>query len=259
MVYMGSKNKLSKEIAPIIQKVIDKKNIKYYIEPFVGGANMIDKIKCPNRIGYDKSETLIELLKTAQKDINLIPKNITKEQFDKGREYRKNKMTLEETGLSLLEIASAEFLGSYSAGGFPKGYAAPTKTRNFYQENYKNLCLQSEKLKDIIFIVKNYEEIDPNDFKGAVFYLDPPYYGTASYDYKKNYSFNYEYFWNWVRKLSFRNYVFISEQTAPSDFVPIWIKDVKRTMTLKNNTSATEKLFVLENSFAHNFFLTYFE
>ena len=51
--YVGSKNKISKEIAPIIQKCIDDNNIKTYFEPFVGGANMIDKIKCDKRIGND--------------------------------------------------------------------------------------------------------------------------------------------------------------------------------------------------------------
>lgn len=38
MQYVGSKNKISKEIAPIIQKVIDENNTKHYLEPFVGGG-----------------------------------------------------------------------------------------------------------------------------------------------------------------------------------------------------------------------------
>ena len=42
MKYMGSKNRLSKELVPIIQKYIDSNNSKLYIEPFVGGANIID-------------------------------------------------------------------------------------------------------------------------------------------------------------------------------------------------------------------------
>ena len=45
MKYMGSKNRLSKELAPIIQSYVDK-GCSGYLEPFVGGANMIDKIKC---------------------------------------------------------------------------------------------------------------------------------------------------------------------------------------------------------------------
>ena len=37
MKYIGSKNRLSKELAPIIQSYISK-NTKGYLEPFVGGG-----------------------------------------------------------------------------------------------------------------------------------------------------------------------------------------------------------------------------
>lgn len=37
MKYIGSKNKISKYIVPIIQECIDKNNITTYYEPFVGG------------------------------------------------------------------------------------------------------------------------------------------------------------------------------------------------------------------------------
>lgn len=63
MVYMGSKSKFKKEICPILQKIIDDNGVKTYIECFVGGCNIIDSIRCENKYGYDKSETLIALLK----------------------------------------------------------------------------------------------------------------------------------------------------------------------------------------------------
>ena len=43
MVYQGSKNRLARYIVPILQQYIQDNNIKTYIEPFVGGANIIDK------------------------------------------------------------------------------------------------------------------------------------------------------------------------------------------------------------------------
>ena len=52
MKYVGSKNRLSKELAPIIQSYITDNTVAY-IEPFVGGANMIDKIKHHKKIGSD--------------------------------------------------------------------------------------------------------------------------------------------------------------------------------------------------------------
>lgn len=42
--YMGSKSRIAKYIVPIIQKYIDENNIEKYVEPFVVGANVIDKI-----------------------------------------------------------------------------------------------------------------------------------------------------------------------------------------------------------------------
>lgn len=38
MKYVGSKNRISKQLAPIIQSYIDDNDIKAYWEPFVGGG-----------------------------------------------------------------------------------------------------------------------------------------------------------------------------------------------------------------------------
>lgn len=53
MVYQGSKTKYAKEIVPILQNEIDKNNIKTFIDGMCGGCNIIDKIKCENKIAYD--------------------------------------------------------------------------------------------------------------------------------------------------------------------------------------------------------------
>lgn len=83
---MGSKSKISKHIVPIIQKCIDENNVYSYIDPFVGGANVIDKIKCKNRIGSDINIYLISLLKQAQTDVSIFPSSITKKQYFEAKE-----------------------------------------------------------------------------------------------------------------------------------------------------------------------------
>ena len=50
MKYMGSKSRVAKDIVSIIQKCIDDNNIETYVEPFVGGANIIDKINCKSEL-----------------------------------------------------------------------------------------------------------------------------------------------------------------------------------------------------------------
>ena len=57
MKYQGSKSRIAKYIVPIIQKCIDDNEIIKYIEPFVGGANVIDKIACVTRGGKTKINT----------------------------------------------------------------------------------------------------------------------------------------------------------------------------------------------------------
>lgn len=59
---MGSKSRIAKHIVPILQECINDNALEVYVEPFVGGANVIDKIKCNTRKGYDKNKYLIALL-----------------------------------------------------------------------------------------------------------------------------------------------------------------------------------------------------
>ena len=117
MVYMGSKRKYAQYIVPILQRTIDKNNINTYIEPFVGGANIIDKIKCENRYGYDRSDTLIALLQTAANDFSDVMVDGDRELWDKGKAYVKDGIMPED--MTLAEIGAMEFFASYSNGGFP--------------------------------------------------------------------------------------------------------------------------------------------
>ena len=59
MKYVGSKARISKEITNIINKLIKENNIDIYIEPFVGGANVIDKVICENKIGATITSILL--------------------------------------------------------------------------------------------------------------------------------------------------------------------------------------------------------
>ena len=58
MKYMGSKNRIAKHILPIMLAECEKQGITKWVEPFVGGANMIDKVEGP-RIGNDSNPYLI--------------------------------------------------------------------------------------------------------------------------------------------------------------------------------------------------------
>ena len=211
MQYMGSKNRMSKELVPIIQSYITENTVGY-IEPFVGGANVIDKIKCKNKIGCDIHKELIALLKYSQE--NELPETISEEEYD---QVKNNKEDYPDWYVGLVG-----FCGSFGAKYFG-GYARGKKdNRDRPNEAIKNIKKQSNNLKDIDFICQDFREI--KDIKGYVIYCDPPYKGATKYSTKE---FPYDEFYNWCREMSKDNVVLISEYNMPEDFKCIWQKDNK--------------------------------
>ena len=77
MKYMGSKARHAKELLPII--LANRKQGQWYVEPFVGGANMIDKVD-GNRIGADINEYLIEMWKAVSSGW-MPPEHIDEKQY----------------------------------------------------------------------------------------------------------------------------------------------------------------------------------
>ncbi len=59
MKYVGSKNRIAKDILKIMLPY--RKKDTYWVEPFVGGGNLIDKVD-GYRIGSDKNKYVIEAL-----------------------------------------------------------------------------------------------------------------------------------------------------------------------------------------------------
>lgn len=234
--YVGSKNRLSKELAPIIQSYINNET-KGYLEPFVGGANMIDKIKCENKIGCDIHEELIELLKYIQTaEVNNIPKAITRDEYISVRD-NKDKHPKWYVGL-------VGFCATYNAKYFG-GYAGACKTkqgiRNYDQESIRNLINQTPNIKNIKFCNKSFSELPKDKIKKYVIYCDPPYRDTTKYKTEK---FPYEEFYDWCREMSVHNIILISEYNMPEDFKCIWQKEHKTSLDKNDNKKKrVEKLF----------------
>lgn len=240
---MGSKARIAKYIVPILQECIDSNNVNIYIEPFVGGANIIDKIKCKWRMGNDINKYLIALLRRARSQEPLL-ESVTREEYNKARlAYNFGDIFMYDDW----KIGNIGFLASYNGRWFDGGFAQAgyektkngSRYRDYYRETKNNLEKQRKNLQGVHFTCKDYTQIDSYD---AVIYCDPPYANTKQFANAKN--FDYERFWNWVRERSQDNYVFVSELNAPSDFIPIWEHSVSRSIKAKDKSRATEKLFV---------------
>ena len=239
MQYVGSKNKLSKELVPIIQSYITA-DTKGYLEPFVGGANIIDKIECNNKIGVDVHEELIELLKYAQQ--NELPETISEEEYN---EVKNNKEDYPKWYVGLVG-----FCGSFGAkyfGGFARRYNKDGSLFDVPRQAINSLRKQSklDGFKSVKFLHMDFRNLPKDKIKGYVIYCDPPYRGTTKY---KTDDFPYEEFYQWCRDMSKDNTVLISEYNMPDDFECIWEKELKTTLgsgvNKNSDRSRVERLFI---------------
>ena len=245
MKYMGSKSRIANKIVPIIQSFIDEYNPQFYLEPFCGGCNVIDKIRFTRKIASDKNYYLIALLNNLDKLDELPQDFISKEEYDKVRNVYRG--IDKKTKLEDWYIGAIGFLASFNGRFFDGGYAGLAvsngKTRNYYNECLRNLLAQKPLLqKDITFHCTDYTTW--SFIHNSVIYCDPPYAGTKQFSISKD--FNYATFWDWCRRMSDDNIVLISEENAPSDFKCIWSQNVKRTIKVKDKQNKVEKLFVFK-------------
>lgn len=229
MVYMGSKNRIAKELIPIITDQLQP--TWWYIEPFVGGANMIDKIQHPYKLGADSNKYLIALLKYVQ-DGNQLPEFLSRENYLKVKDNKESYPDWYVGFVGFICSFRGKFFGGYSG----LYYTNAGKERNYQQERSNNLLKQN--LKDITFKCCSYDQLEIPD--NSVIYCDPPYQDTTKY---KD-SFDSNKFWDWCRiKVSEGNKVYISEYNAPADFKCIWEKQVNSNLGATSK-KATEKLFI---------------
>lgn len=242
MRYVGSKNKLSKELAPIIQSYICDET-KGYLEPFVGGANMIDKIRCKKRIGCDIHKQLISLLQFAQKHEEQLPERIFEDEY---KIVQQNKEKYPDWYLGLVG-----FCASFGAKYFG-GYARDSKSDNSGKWSagaINNLKKQLPNIKDVEFYNTKFQDLPLDKIKDYVIYCDIPYRGTTKY---ATNSFPYDEFYSWAKAASIYNTVLISEYSMPDDFECIWEKEVKTLLDSNKDKGdesniRVEKLFTYKN------------
>jgi len=226
MKYMGSKNRIAKEILPIILK--DRKEDQWYVEPFVGGANMIDKVE-GNRIGNDSNRYIISLINHLINKGSL-PNYVSENEYNI---LKKNKENFPEYLVGFYGI----FL-TFGSKWFGT-YARNKRGTNYAIEGRKNLLNQIKRLEGVLFYANSYNEIEIPD--NSIIYCDPPYQNTAQYKDK----FNHISFWQWCREKTNEGHsVFISEYNAPNDFQCIWAKELKTNLDASFMKKSTEKLFI---------------
>lgn len=220
----------------ILNNIIEQNNISTYIEPMVGGANMVEHIKCKNKYGFDNNEYLISFWQEIQKGWNpLTDVDMTRDFYT---QVKNNKDKFPKYIVALCGLCAtynAKWFGGYAGIVHTKAGA----TRNYYNEAVRNVLKQRERLEDIIFDCKSYKDIS---VENALIYCDPPYQNTTKYKDE----FNHDEYWEWVRKMSKNNIVICSEYIAPIDFECIWSKELTTTLDKSSRSKAVEKLFKIK-------------
>ena len=231
MKYMGSKARIAKHILPIMLKDREHDN-QYFVEPFVGGANIIEHVT-GKRIGADTNRYLVAMLKAASLGW-LPPKNFTEDQY---KELRLNKEKFPEELVGYVGFALS--YGGKFFGGWCRDSAG---NRNYVDEAYRNAVKQFPKLEGVEFVNCQYHELEiPTN---SIVYCDPPYKNTTSYS---SDIFDYNHFYNYCRGLKILGHsVYVSEYDMPDDFTIVWEKEISSSLTADTGSKkATEKLFTL--------------
>ena len=233
MKYIGSKSRHAKEIISAIEPY--RKDGQVWVEPFVGGANMIDKVK-GERIGADLNPYIISLFQGLQN--GFVPPDFVSE-----CEYKTVSNSRVVTPLTGFIGFGCSYSGKFF-GGYARGKSSNGKNRNYCAESKRNILKQAPNLVGVRFVNCSYEDLEIP--KGSLIYCDPPYNNTTRYS---TGGFDSKQFWEWCnKKVEEGHTVFVSEYEAPSNWKSIWSKEVNNTLVKDTGSKrGVEHLFYIKD------------
>ena len=148
---MGSKNRIAKEILPIMLK---ERGQRTWVEPFVGGGNMIDKVQ-GKRIGADINHYLIDALIAIRDCVMDLPKNNKEFTEDDYKALRKSDDYKYKGYAGFAFSYSGKWLGGWCRDGLNK--------RDYVNESYKNAINQSPLLQGVRLVNESYLDLQIPD------------------------------------------------------------------------------------------------
>jgi DNA adenine methylase len=226
MKYVGSKNRIARDLLSIM---LPYREDRTWVEPFVGGGNMIDKAT-GDRLGSDANADVIGALMFIRDHLDEIPKNNLEFTENMYKSLRGNESSMLKSFAGFAYSFGAKWLGGWSRSG----------NRDYVNEAYKNAMKQSPKLQGVVLKCCAYDELDIP--KNSIIYCDPPYKNTTKYNVD---TFAHDKFFDWCREMKqLGHVVFVSEYQAPDDFECVYAKEI--ASSLDKNTGGKigkEKLF----------------
>lgn len=228
---MGSKARIAKHILPILLDAAKSEGISAWVEPFVGGGNMIERVPPEfKRIGYDINPHCIMALIGIRDFFSDLPDDITEEYYKQCRQKQPGVIS-----------SWVRFIASFG-GKLDNGYAreSGSTSKTFAGYGKRNAQKQSPLIQGVYLACSAYKDIVIEE--KSLIYCDPPYQGVTGY---KNEKFDHDAFFDWCRqKKNDGHLVFLSEYSAP--FECVWEMEIKTNFASQRSaatSSPVEKLF----------------
>lgn len=227
MRYMGGKSRISKKIAEVLNSATNKDTP--FVSLFCGSCAIESKVQADVKILNDKHPYLIAMWQALQNGW-MPPDVVTKEEY-----YRVKSNMNENPALTGFVGFGCSFGGKWWGG-----LASNKKGDNYCARAERSLLKDLPGVQYATFTCLDYHDVEIPD--SAVIYCDPPYANTTGYTVGQ---FDTDEFWDYMRQLSKRCDVYISEESAPDDFECVWSQELTRTLDYNksNQPKKVEKLF----------------
>ena len=242
--YHGGKQRTGKQLAEIIVDTSTDLaeetgfDIKGYCEPFCGMLGVFRHIPELfrdtgfDRLGYlagDTNGSVIAMWEAAQKGWKP-PITCSEAKYDKLKNDK--------------DSAMRGFIGHQCSfgGQFFNGYSKKYDATKNPEKASERVVKIGDDLSGVNFNKTHYDGF--SSLRNFIIYCDPPYNSTIS-----RYSsgeFDSSRFFEWCRRMSKRNLVFVSEYQAPEDFHLIYdAQKTKQSCCGSHNCKASEKLYLV--------------
>ena len=240
MVYQGSKARIVKDLMPLLTRHLTKD--RWFVDLFCGGCNVVSGLSNhPLRMANDKNPYLIALFRHVCGGYSL-PAVVTREQYEEVRTHMEDFQPWYVGYVGFVCSARGKFFNCYAGRRETQGKHGEVIVRDFNKEMTKNLLRQVPRLQGVEFRCSSYDKLEIPPC--SVVYCDPPYKGTSRY----RDVIDTAAFWDWCRQATASGHdVLISEYEAPSDFVPVWRKNLASSLFTGGRVNSTEFLFVHES------------
>ena len=232
MKYMGSKRRLAKHIVPLIKSL--RKDGQTYVESFVGGGSIIEKIE-GKRIGYDINQDCIQALCYIRDNVEQLAS--TNAEFTE-EDYKKLRVSHDYRFRSYAGFA-------FSWGGkWLGGWRRDSKnSRDYVAEAFRLAMRQSPLLQGVTLLCCSYDDLVVPD--ESFIYCDHPYKGTTAY----RHYFDNSKFFDWCVCMRDKGHtVLVSEYFAPDTrFRCVWEGSIVNELVKDGDKRvARERLFLVQ-------------